>query len=121
MSTRTLRSLNGPRPIRVEADGEGRPTVAPLYSRHFVKQFGLPRVRHAELTQRGWMKDDSEFHPGDIHGQLMFNYRHPHIRDGQEGEFILQAFQRDFFWPSGELPHACGEPACGEPVESVEG
>jgi carbamoyltransferase len=33
-------------------DGDGRPSVAPLYSQHFVKQFGAPRVRHSELTQR---------------------------------------------------------------------
>jgi len=33
-------------------DGDGRPTVAPLYSPEFVKQFGTPRVRHGELTQR---------------------------------------------------------------------
>jgi len=33
-------------------DGDGRPTVAPLYSAEFVKQFGPPRVRHAEITQR---------------------------------------------------------------------
>lgn len=33
-------------------DGEGRPSVAPLYSQEFVKRFGAPRVRHAELTRR---------------------------------------------------------------------
>lgn len=51
---------------------------------------------HAELTADGRMKDESEFHPGDIHGQLMFNYRHPLIRNGEESEFILRAFQQDF-------------------------
>jgi carbamoyltransferase len=31
---------------------EGYPTVAPLFSPAMVKQFGQPRVRHSELTQR---------------------------------------------------------------------
>jgi len=51
---------------------------------------------HAELTAKGLMKDESEFDVGDIHGQLMFNYRHPHITGGQEGELMLRAFNRDF-------------------------
>jgi radical SAM superfamily enzyme YgiQ (UPF0313 family) len=51
---------------------------------------------HAELSARGKMKDPGEYHMADIHGQLMFNYRHPHIVDGQEGEFICRAFDRDF-------------------------
>lgn len=33
-------------------DGDGRPAVAPLYSREFVRRFGTPRARYAELTQR---------------------------------------------------------------------
>ncbi len=51
---------------------------------------------HAELSAVGRMKDDSEFHPGDIHGQSIFNYRHPHIRQGREAEFMVRAFTRDF-------------------------
>ena len=51
---------------------------------------------HAELTSRGEMKDEAEYHLSDVHGQLMFSHHHPHIKDGQEGEFILRAFQRDF-------------------------
>ena len=27
---------------------------------------------------------------------MIFNYRHPHIHDGQEAEFMVRAFQRDF-------------------------
>jgi len=42
------------------------------------------------------MKDESEYEVGDIHGQFIFNYRHPHIPDGQEAELLLRAFQRDF-------------------------
>jgi carbamoyltransferase len=33
-------------------DEEGYPTVAPLFSPAMVKEFGQPRVRHSELTQR---------------------------------------------------------------------
>jgi hypothetical protein len=51
---------------------------------------------HAELTAEGRMKDDREFQAGDIHGQYIFNYRHPQIHDGQEAELIVRAFQRDF-------------------------
>jgi radical SAM superfamily enzyme YgiQ (UPF0313 family) len=51
---------------------------------------------HAELSAQGRMKDPSEYHVGDIHGQLIFNYRHPHIPEGREPELMLRAFQRDF-------------------------
>jgi carbamoyltransferase len=33
-------------------DDQGYPTVAPLFSQGMIKQFGAPRVRHGELTQR---------------------------------------------------------------------
>ena len=51
---------------------------------------------HAELTAKGLMKDESEYHLSDIHGQSIFNYRHPHIDDEQSAEFMLRAFDRDF-------------------------
>lgn len=51
---------------------------------------------YAELDAQGRMKDESEYHPGDIHGQLIFNYRHPHIKAGAEGEMMVRAFTRDF-------------------------
>ncbi len=51
---------------------------------------------HAETTAKGRMKDPSEYEDADIHGQSMFNFRHPHIRDGQEGELLTRAFDRDF-------------------------
>lgn len=51
---------------------------------------------HAELAAQGRMKDESDCSPADAHGQFMFNYRHPHIRDGQESELIVRAFERDF-------------------------
>jgi radical SAM superfamily enzyme YgiQ (UPF0313 family) len=51
---------------------------------------------HAELASRGVLLDESEFQRGDIHGQLIFNYRHAHIPGGQEGDYMLRAFRRDF-------------------------
>jgi radical SAM superfamily enzyme YgiQ (UPF0313 family) len=50
----------------------------------------------AELSAQGLMKDESEYHLSDIHGQLIFNYRHPAINDEQSAEFMLRAFDRDF-------------------------
>jgi hypothetical protein len=51
---------------------------------------------HAELTAKGLMKDPSEYHISDIHGQLILNYRHPNIDDRQSAEFMIRAFDRDF-------------------------
>jgi len=51
---------------------------------------------HAELSAKGLMKDESEYAAGDIHGQFIFNYRHPHIQGGQEAEFLVRAFNRDY-------------------------
>jgi radical SAM superfamily enzyme YgiQ (UPF0313 family) len=51
---------------------------------------------YAEMQDKRLLKDESEFEPGDIHGQSIFNYRHKHITDGQEGEYILRAFDRDY-------------------------
>jgi radical SAM superfamily enzyme YgiQ (UPF0313 family) len=50
---------------------------------------------YAELSAQGRIKEGSEFDP-DIHGQLIFNYRHPHLPAGTEGEIMLRAFRRDF-------------------------
>jgi hypothetical protein len=51
---------------------------------------------HAEHAARGTLKGDDECPPADTHGQLRFNFRHPHIRDGQETAFLRRAFRRDF-------------------------
>jgi hypothetical protein len=51
---------------------------------------------YAELDARGELLPLAELSPGDMHGQLKFNYRHPHIHDGLEGELLLRAFHRDF-------------------------
>jgi radical SAM superfamily enzyme YgiQ (UPF0313 family) len=53
----------------------------PLYERH---------------KQEGTLLPESEFSDADSHGQYRFNYRHQHIKDGQEEKYILEAFWRDF-------------------------
>lgn len=44
----------------------------------------------------GSLLPESEFPAADAHGQYRFNYRHPHIRDGREEQYLLDAFRRDF-------------------------
>jgi hypothetical protein len=51
---------------------------------------------HAEHLAGGTLMSDEECPPADTHGQLRFNFRHPHIRNGEETEFLLRAFGRDF-------------------------
>ena len=51
---------------------------------------------HAELKAKGLMKDESEYHVSDIHGQAILNYRHPALNDQQTAELMLRAFDRDF-------------------------
>lgn len=51
---------------------------------------------HQEHRQAGTLLPESEMSPADSHGQYRFNYRHPHIRDGREEQFLLEAFRRDF-------------------------
>jgi radical SAM superfamily enzyme YgiQ (UPF0313 family) len=53
----------------------------PLYEKHL---------------QEGTLLPESVMPPADSHGQYRFNYRHPHIHDGMEEKFLLDAFQRDF-------------------------
>jgi radical SAM superfamily enzyme YgiQ (UPF0313 family) len=51
---------------------------------------------HAQMTAEGRMKDPATFDEADIHGQSIFNYKHPHIPEGMEVELMLRAFNRDF-------------------------
>jgi radical SAM superfamily enzyme YgiQ (UPF0313 family) len=51
---------------------------------------------YAEHETRGTLIDRTKIAPGDAHGQSTFNYRHPHIHNGEEAELLLRAFQRDF-------------------------
>jgi hypothetical protein len=51
---------------------------------------------HAEHAAKGTLLDDSECPLADAHGQFRFNFRHPFIKNGQETDFLLRAFRRDF-------------------------
>lgn len=51
---------------------------------------------YADLETKGRLFAWTDFAAADIHGQLQFNFRHPRIESGMEGEFVLRAFQRDF-------------------------
>jgi hypothetical protein len=51
---------------------------------------------HRQHQAEGTLLPDAECSPADVHGQERFNYRHPHIRDGQENGYLLRAFEQDF-------------------------
>jgi len=51
---------------------------------------------HAEKLAAGALLDDDECPLADSHGEYQFNHRHQHIAPGQETEFLLRAFRRDF-------------------------
>jgi len=51
---------------------------------------------YEEMSQKNALLSESEIEWADIHGQWRFNYNHPHIKGGQESEFLLRAFKRDF-------------------------
>ena len=54
----------------------------------------VPRTPlHAEHKARGLLLDPVDCPEADSNGQLRFNYRHPHIRSGEETEFPLRAFR----------------------------
>jgi radical SAM superfamily enzyme YgiQ (UPF0313 family) len=46
--------------------------------------------------QKGTLLGEADFPPADAHGQYRFNYRHAHIKPGQEEGFLLRAFRKDF-------------------------
>jgi radical SAM superfamily enzyme YgiQ (UPF0313 family) len=51
---------------------------------------------YAEHEAGGTLLGTAEFSVGDVHGQLTFNFRHPNIKNGEEGRLLLRAFHRDF-------------------------
>ncbi len=55
---------------------------------------GTPLFTEHEANES--LKSLGDVSIADIHGQHIFNYHHPHIKDGQETEFLLRAFRRDF-------------------------
>ncbi|OGX18452.1 MAG: hypothetical protein A2105_05565 [Omnitrophica WOR_2 bacterium GWF2_63_9] len=75
---------------RVSLDNFERQTVLSIDS-------PIPGTQlYAEHLANQTLKDPSEYQEGDVHGQFIFRHRHPHIKRGQETEFILKAFRRDF-------------------------
>jgi len=51
---------------------------------------------YEEFKKGGMLVSESDIELADVHGQYRFNYRHPHIKNGQETEFLLRARRRDF-------------------------
>ena len=51
---------------------------------------------HAEHAKNGTLLGPDEIEFEDTHGQYRFNFRHAHITDGQETEYLLRAFETDF-------------------------
>ncbi len=51
---------------------------------------------HREHRENGTLLPETEFPVADAHGQFRFNYRHEHITGGEEEQFLIDAFQRDF-------------------------
>jgi radical SAM superfamily enzyme YgiQ (UPF0313 family) len=60
----------------------------------FMPSAGTPL--RAAMASRGLLVSEQECSYADTHGQERFNYRHPRIPAGQEGELLLRAFRRDF-------------------------
>jgi hypothetical protein len=50
---------------------------------------------YEEHERAGTLKSLDEINVSDIHGQSEFSFHHPHIKDGQETEFLRRAFERD--------------------------
>ena len=50
----------------------------------------------AEHARQGKLRSVADLPMPDIHGQYQFNYVHPHIPPGDESEYLLRAFRRDF-------------------------
>ena len=51
---------------------------------------------HEKHLREGSLLPESEFPFADAHGQYRFNYHHPHIKNGEEENYLLEAFRRDF-------------------------
>ena len=51
---------------------------------------------YEEHRAKGTLLSEEECSTADAHGQLRFNFRHPHIQHGEETDYLLRAFQRDF-------------------------
>jgi Radical SAM superfamily/B12 binding domain len=49
-----------------------------------------------QMKEQGTLTDPDCHQAADAHGQLKFNYTHPHLKDGIESKFLVKAFDRDF-------------------------
>ncbi len=50
---------------------------------------------YAQHLASGTLLSEEEMPYADSHGQYRFNYRHEHITQGREGEYLQQAFRKD--------------------------
>ncbi|MBN1552202.1 radical SAM protein, partial [bacterium] len=55
---------------------------------------GTPLYKEHVLNNK--LLSEEECPIADVHGQERFNFKHQHIRDGQENTYLLNAFKRDF-------------------------
>jgi radical SAM superfamily enzyme YgiQ (UPF0313 family) len=63
----------------------------------FMLYTPVPGTPLYEQRQKdGTILDEDERPAADNHGQYRFNYRHEHIKDGKETEYLRSAFSRDF-------------------------
>ena len=51
---------------------------------------------HKDMSAKGLVKPEAEVPLTEIHGQLKFNFNHPHIKNGEETDILTRAFDRDF-------------------------
>ncbi len=51
---------------------------------------------HESHKWKGSLLPEADMPPADAHGQFRFNYRHPHFQNGEEEQWLLHAFQKDF-------------------------
>lgn len=50
---------------------------------------------HKKHKENGTLLSDEEVSLADAHGQSLFKHVHPHIKNGKEGEYLVDAFNRD--------------------------
>lgn len=51
---------------------------------------------HQQMQEEGKMLSEKKFPLADSHGQYRFNYHHPHIVNGEEEQYLIDAFDKDF-------------------------
>jgi len=51
---------------------------------------------YAQHQAQGTLLPTEQMEEADAHGQFRFNFRHPRIKNGEEEQYLLRAFRRDF-------------------------